>query len=199
MSRDILGGTALFKALGHPIATFDNSSLPASNGLSELNRQDAIAQQVLPQSVPFVGHAILPVKRAGSIRLPDFVRRTMVVRHSPIFLGLHDADACLVGFTQSWHQRVTGELSRRHSDDLHGTANDDRSYARRVFGFCEQIWHQSGIIRLPDWAMATAGISDTVLIVGTGENFEIWSPQEAQQSSDKNLVALACSAVKFCA
>jgi DNA-binding transcriptional regulator/RsmH inhibitor MraZ len=186
-----------YEAPGAALPLDGHLSIEALRALNAANDTHAAALPSSSRAAPFVGHAILPVKRGGNIRLPDFVRRTLVARRSPIFLGLHEADSCLVGFTQSWHERITGELSRRHSEDLRGSIGDDRSYARRVFGFCEQIWHAGGSIRLSDWAMATAGISETALVVGIGETFEIWSPEEAQLSSDKTLVALAHSAIKF--
>lgn len=147
--------------------------------------------------MPFVGHAIAPVRASGLVRLPEFVRRTLVARASRSYLGLHETDACLVGFGQAWHERVTSELGRRQLDRLDGGALKGSSYARRVFGFCEEVWWPCESIRLSEWARAVASIGDTALFIGAGETFEIWSPDEAVASGQEALVALARSGAKF--
>lgn len=147
--------------------------------------------------MPFVGHAIAPVRASGVVRLPEFVRRTLVARASRSYLGLHETDACLVGFGQAWHERITSELGRRQLDRLEGGAVKGSDYARRVFGFCEEVWWPCESIRLSEWARAVASIGDTALFIGAGETFEIWSPDEAVASGQEALVALARSGAKF--
>lgn len=157
----------------------------------------ALDSVALGNAKPFLGHAVVPVKANGNIKLPAFASRVVVLRNLHIFLGLHETDACLVGFDQRWHERVTGELCRRHLAGLDGDPTNKDGYARRIFGFCAEVWRPHEGIRLSEWARAIAGITDTALFVGTGETFEIWSPDEASRSGDRNLVALARSATKF--
>ena len=68
--------------------------------------------------------------------------------------------------------------------------------ARRRFGFCQEYYRPEEFIRLPSWGRMIAGIHDTALFVGTGETFEIWSLEEALNSNDRTLMALAHSALQ---
>lgn len=148
-------------------------------------------------AAPYVGHCIVKVKQSGSVRLPWFVRRNSDVKGTGLFVGMHGDNNCLIGSSLLWWQRLTLRF------DTHRFTPAERpddapppAAARRRFGFCQEYYRPDEFIRLPSWGRMVAGIHDTALFVGTGETFEIWSIEEALNSTDRTLMALAHSAMQ---
>ncbi|MBW4331587.1 hypothetical protein KY084_11980 [Stakelama sp. CBK3Z-3] len=147
-------------------------------------------------AAPYVGHCLARVKSNGTVRLPWFVRRNSDVKGTGLFLGMHGDNNCLIGSSLLWWQRLTLTL------DTHRFLPSERPVdapppktARRLFGFCEEFHRPDGFVTLPGWGRTITGIRETALFVGTGETFEVWAIEEAMDSPDETLRALARSAM----
>jgi len=77
--------------------------------------------------------------------------------------------------------------AKQQADVEAGRANDSRfTLSGSLFGSMEEIAIDgSGRIILPPGLRRRAGITDSAMFVGTGETFEIWSPEIALSSEGR--------------
>jgi len=144
----------------------------------------------------FNGSALNAVDGKGRLSVPSFIR-AMVERRSPekvIVIGKHEVDQCLVGYDANYKGSVREDVNRlKLRDEEQGVdRRAHHSRNRRAFSMTESCaWDSSGRIILPPMMRRIAGIEDLVLFLGTGETFELWSPQRAIESGDADLAELA--------
>lgn len=138
----------------------------------------------------YVGHALVRAGRGGRVRLPEFVRRVLDRRPSPLFIGLHPRAPCLIAYDRRQIEALSSALALR---DLAADVPDDDQHAlsRRLFGTSEEIGWPCETVRLPDFIRRRVGIADAVLFIGTGTAVEIWAPDAAAGSGDEVLQDIA--------
>ena len=125
----------------------------------------------------FGGNALAAVDPAGRVRLPLFVRETLVRRTESrrLVFGAHENDPCLSGYEPAYR-----------------AAFFDRNGSRRIFGFAEEAEYDArGRVTLPPMMRWKARIGLLALFVGTGGAFEIWNPELALQAGDPELQQMA--------
>ena len=126
--------------------------------------------------------------------LPAFVRGPLACRTDSltILVGSHEADACLVGYDPGQAQTLLADCRRRSIAEEGSAPHLHHARARRIFGFLDEvILDDAGGCLLHPMMRRRARLDDAALVLGTGEAFEIWSPQVALEGGDPDLSDLA--------
>ena len=128
------------------------------------------------------------------MNLPAFVRAPRACRTDTptILVGSHEADTCLVGYDPGQANTLLADCRRRSLIEEGSSPHLHHARARRLFGFLDQVGlDDSGRCTLHPMMRRRARIDEAVLIIGTGDSFEIWSPQVALEGGDSDLSDLA--------
>jgi MraZ protein len=142
----------------------------------------------------FMGSALCAVDSEGAIILPPFILEPLALRSnsSSILLGGHETDTCLVGYDPPKAAQLQEECRRRRIAEETSKPSAWHARARRLFGLLHTIpVGKGGRIVLPDLLRRRARISEAVLVVGTGEAFEIWGLNVALYGHDASMRSLA--------
>jgi len=142
----------------------------------------------------FMGSALCTVDQEGGITLPSFVLEPLARRSddSVILLGGHETDTCLAGYDPPHAALMQEEYRRRRIAEEASKPGACHARARRLFGLLHTVKLDSnGRIVLPDLLRRRARISDVVLVVGTGESFELWGLNIALYGHDVGMRTLA--------
>ena len=142
----------------------------------------------------FMGSALCDVGPDGSMILPSFVRDPLALRSdgAAFLLGNHEVDACLTGYDPAQAVALQEECRRRRVAEEASKPGACHTRARRIFGLLHAVQVDAeGRCVLPDLLRRRARIRDAVLVVGTGEAFELWGPQVALYGHDAGMRALA--------
>lgn len=144
----------------------------------------------------FIGNALRAVDADGGTQLPRFVLRALAARGSDptVIFGGHEADPCISGYDEGHQEALHAEIKRRRRRDVVAGAAPAAHYARarRAFGLIEQArYDAAGRIALPPMMRHKGRIGDRALFIGTGDNFEIWSPDLAREAADDEVRELA--------
>jgi DNA-binding transcriptional regulator/RsmH inhibitor MraZ len=126
--------------------------------------------------------------------LPAFARTTLSRRASPgrVFLGLHQADTCLVAIDPGELAELRSNCERPRVADEGEYPDQSHARLRRVFGSMDDLWvRDSGRIEIPPVLLKRAALDHAALVIGTGASFELWNPQLALDAGDPDLRALA--------
>jgi DNA-binding transcriptional regulator/RsmH inhibitor MraZ len=142
----------------------------------------------------YMGSALCAVTPDGSLTLPPFIRAPLALRSdsSAILLGSHEIDVCLTGHDPAQALTLQEDCRRRRLAEEESKPGASHQRARRVFGLLHAIpVDPDGRIVLPELLRRRARIRDTVLIVGTGEAFELWALNVALYGHDAGMRSLA--------
>ena len=142
----------------------------------------------------FIGNALCPIGAGGRMTLPAFVRTTLSLRASArrMFVGLHEADTCLVAFDPGELAELRSDCRRRRIAEEGFAQDQSHMRLRRIFGMMDDVWvRDSGRIVLSPMLQRRARIENAVLVIGTGGSFELWNPQLALDAGDPDLRELA--------
>lgn len=142
----------------------------------------------------FTGNALCGVDRTGRLILPAFIRATLARRgeRPAILVGAHEEDCCLVAYDTGFVAVVAEDCRRRRLIEEAGSPGAHHPRSRRIFGFLEEAGiDKAGAVRLSPMMLRRARVSDLALVIGTGDMFEIWSPDIAMESDDPGLADLA--------
>ncbi len=142
----------------------------------------------------FMGSALCEAETDGSVTLPAFVREPLAVRSdgTTILVGSHEVDICLTGYDPGHAVELQEECRRRRLAEEGSKPGACHMRARRIFGLLHAISVDAdGRCILPELLRRRARINDAVLVVGTGEAFELWAPQIALYGQDAGMRALA--------
>jgi DNA-binding transcriptional regulator/RsmH inhibitor MraZ len=134
----------------------------------------------------FIGSALCEVAASGEMLLPGFFRETAQQRSpdAPLFIGLHESAPCLIAFDRCYAMLRQYEIA---ADGL-----GDQQRLRRTYGFVERTpVDPDGMIVLPPLMRERGHIGDTVLLVATGQRFEIWDLERLLQGGPSDLILLA--------
>lgn len=135
----------------------------------------------------FIGSALCEVTAGGEILLPRYFLETVQQRSGDksLFIGVHEASACLIAFDRCHAQQ-------RYYDQEAQQLPDDPQRLRRTYGFVERTpIDPDGMIVLPPLMRERGHIGDSVLLVATGQRFEIWDLESLLQGGPSDLILLA--------
>jgi MraZ protein len=144
----------------------------------------------------FRGNALGRVGDEGGVRLPPFLRAALACRGDErrIVLGLHEHAPCLTGYDPDLAPVLLAELERLRLRDETAGAGAGAHWARmhRAFGLAEEAdYDGGGHLVLPPLIRRRARIGGLALFVGVGASFEIWDPDLARETGDRDLRDLA--------
>ena len=109
-------------------------------------------------------------------------RMTIPVKYREL---LGDGAVVTKGFEQNLivMTNETFEGIKKRIQEMSYTQPAVRQLQRQIFGFAEQVTlDKLGRILLPSFLRKTAGLDESVIIVGANSIFEVWSPERwAQQ------------------
>lgn len=142
----------------------------------------------------FMGNALCAVEADGAMLLPEFVRAVLALQPGPvtILLGSHESDNCLVACDPALAPAIQLDCQRRRIAEEMSKPCACHARARRIFGLLQAVTVDAdGRCVLPELLRRRARISETVLVVGTGDAFEIWGPKVALYGHDVGMRTLA--------
>ncbi len=135
----------------------------------------------------FEGFALQAVDQKGRVAIPADLRaaaeRNSDIRQ--IVISAHPFDPCLSAHDLGWSRE---KYQRIDNPDL--TPGDEGQKAnaqakRRAFGLVEKApFDDSGRFVIPPFFKKKAGIDKWALFYGSGESFEIWSPERLMSTPD---------------
>lgn len=144
----------------------------------------------------FSGNALRAVDADGVTTLPGFVLRALEGRGvgPTLVFARHESDPCISGYDEGYQSVLHAEVRRRQLRDeaqgLGPAAHHKR--ARRTFGLVERARYDAGgRVTLPPGMRRRGRIGDRALFIGTGGNFEVWSPELAREAEDDDVRELA--------
>lgn len=135
----------------------------------------------------FEGFALQAVDQKGRVAIPADLRaaaeRNSDIRQ--IVIGAHPFDACLSAHDLSWSKEKYDRIDMRPQvDGALGEQADVRA-KRKAFGLVEKApFDDSGRFVIPPFFRAKAGIDKWALFYGSGETFDIWSPERLMNAKD---------------
>ncbi|MEA3061341.1 MAG: hypothetical protein QOJ94_1122 [Sphingomonadales bacterium] len=139
----------------------------------------------------FSGNAIAAVDAEGRLDLPPFVLDALRCGEGRrLFFGAHPSDPCLAAYAPGRREGLYLEVERERLQDGDEAAHARR--ARRTFGYVEESeWGTDGRVTLPPLMRRKGAIGALALIIGTGPEVEIWSPERALAADDPQLREMA--------
>ncbi len=143
----------------------------------------------------FTGKWLNTVDAKGRVSVPAPILKVITARSDDtdakakaMMLARHERDQAIRGFEKSYLALAYRDMRSKQEADIAANRPTDSRFAHAgtLFGSTEEIAIDgSGRIILPPGLRRRAGIADAALFVGTGETFEIWSPEIALQSAER--------------
>lgn len=128
----------------------------------------------------FEGFALQAVDQKGRVAVPADLRAA-VERNSEvrqIVIGLHAKDLCLSAHDAGWSKEKYQRIDRLEQQAIDRGEQPDPAAKRRAFGQVERVpFDDSGRFVLPPFFRAKAKIEKLAFFTGSGETFDIWSPE----------------------
>jgi MraZ protein len=129
----------------------------------------------------FEGFALQAVDPKGRVAIPaDF--RNAIERNAEgrqVVVGLHPFDPCLSAYDTAWSKEQYARLDRKEQLAEERGVDVDPRAKRRAFGQVEKApFDESGRFVIPPFFKMKAGIDRWALFYGSGETFDIWSPEK---------------------
>jgi MraZ protein len=128
----------------------------------------------------FTGYAINAIVK-GRVAIPAFLRSVIEKNGDGrlVTIAKHDASPCLIGYDRGWTRHLREQLRVDEAAQRSAGREFDRHNAnRRAFGLVEEVpYDASGRFILPGFMREKAGLAETAFFFGTGDTFEIWSPE----------------------
>lgn len=132
---------------------------------------------------PFIGTVQGTLDAKGRVCIPAAYRQILAVQSTEgVYICPSFVEQALEAFGQDLLQSVHQRLAQL--DPFFSQAHDDQAYA--VLSSSQLLTlDEQGRVRLPDAAIAHAGLKDRVTFVGMGSKFQIWEPAafEAKRST----------------
>lgn len=148
----------------------------------------------------FEGFALQAVDEKGRVAIPADLRAA-VERNSDIraiVVGRHPFDPCLSVHDLSWSQEKFSRIDRPEESPFDGGGDGGARAKRRAFGAVERApFDASGRFVIPPFFRAKAKIGKWAFFHGSGETFDVWSPEELMKTTDPELEELR-EVCEFC-
>lgn len=141
----------------------------------------------------FSGTYLNAVDAKHRLSVPAGIRETVESRsgESCVVLAPHEHAPCLVGYDTAYFDTLHAQLNERHAGDY----GPDRAHtARTLFAMADRFtYDKTGRIVLTPLLRDLGEIGATALIMGVGDQFEIWAPEAfmAYPGTDPRLVRMA--------
>ena len=139
----------------------------------------------------FHGSAVCDLDPDGGFAVPDLVGKAL--EHGELLVARHDAEPCLVGYDCGRLETLAerGERRRLIGEERGEDVRDHYRRMRSSFGPVARMERAGARLRIPPALRHLGRIGRRALFVGTGDCFEIWSPELALQSDDPQFRDLA--------
>lgn len=145
-------------------------------------------EQVLAGRELFEGFALQAVDLKGRVAIPADLRAA-IERNAPdvrqVVVGSHPFDPCLAAHDVAWSKEKNEHINRlqRLAEDA-GREADPRA-KRRAFGIVEKVaFDDSGRFVIPPFFKQKAKIGSWAFFAGSGDAFDIWSPEVLLKTDD---------------
>jgi DNA-binding transcriptional regulator/RsmH inhibitor MraZ len=142
----------------------------------------------------FIGSAVCEMTSGGEILLPRGFHETARQRSlgGQMFVGLHEESRCLVVYDRSFAAQQQWDFDTRRAAFIGSNLDAHYSRLRRTFGFVEEIaLAPDGMMTLGPLMRERGQIGDSVLLVATGQRFEIWDLDYVLSRGPSELMKLA--------
>ena len=147
----------------------------------------------------FIGSAVCEVTSGGEIVLPRHFHETIMSR-SPdgrLFVGLHEESPCLVVYDRIFAAQQQWDFDTRRAAFIGSNLDAHYTRLRRTFGFVEEIaLAPDGMMTLGPLMRERGQIGESVLLVATGQRFEIWDLEYVLSRGPSELMKLAALHLK---
>lgn len=122
----------------------------------------------------FLGTFTLKLLANSQVVLPAKIRSQLPDRRAVLAKGF---DKCVYGFTvEAWQKLSEQELLKPLLTE------DGRRMRQRVFSQAEEVdCDKQGRFVVPAYLRQHASIDEEIVIIGTGDHFEIWDKDEWEQ------------------
>lgn len=142
----------------------------------------------------FEGFALQAVDaEKGRVAIPSDLRSALE-RNSDVrtvVIGRHPFDPCLTVHDMSWSQQKLERIDNPGQSPYDAASTNTSQAKRRAFGAVERApFDASGRFILSSYFRAKAGITNWAFFCGSGETFEIWSPEALLATTDPELEEL---------
>jgi MraZ protein len=126
------------------------------------------------------------------LSVPAPLRETIEARSQTreLVIGPDEHSPCLIGYDVTYFDRIESRLDEEFAADF-GPGRNLKS--RSIFGATEHLkYDDNGRIILSPLMRELGEIGTTVLFMGLGHHFEIWSPDQflAQEGQDPRVLKL---------
>jgi MraZ protein len=135
----------------------------------------------------FEGFALQAVDQKGRVAIPADLRAA-AERNSEarqIVISSHPFDPCLSAHDVNWSRTKFDRIDKPELVPGDASQKDNAQAKRRAFGPVEKApYDDSGRFVIPPFFKKKAGIDKWALFYGSGESFEIWSPEILMKAPD---------------
>lgn len=148
----------------------------------------------------FIGSAICEVTSGGEILLPRTFHETARTRsmNGQLFVGLHEESRCLVVYDKAFAAQQQFDFETRRAAFIGANLDGHYTRLRRTFGFVEEVQlAPDGMMILGPLMRERGSIGDSVLLVATGQRFEIWDLDFILSRGPAELMKLASLHLKI--
>ncbi len=140
----------------------------------------------------FSGTYVNGVDAKHRLSVPAPLRETIEARSQTreLVIGPDEHSPCLIGYDVTYFDRIESRLDEEFAADF-GPGRNLKS--RSIFGATEHLkYDDNGRIILSPLMRELGEIGTTVLFMGLGHHFEIWSPEQflAQEGQDPRVLKL---------
>lgn len=128
----------------------------------------------------FEGCALQAVDTKGRVAIPSDLRAAAERNADTrtIVISVHAEDSCLSAHDTGWSHRKYDRIDKLDQQALDRGEQPSTAPKRRAFGLVERAtYDDSGRFVLPPFYRAKAKITKWALFVGSGDTFDIWSPE----------------------
>lgn len=148
----------------------------------------------------FEGFALQAVDEKGRVAIPADLR-SAIERNSEvraIVVGRHPFDPCLSLHDLNWSQEKFTRIDRPDESPFDGGGDGGARAKRRAFGAVERApFDTSGRFVIPPFFRQKAKIGKWAFFHGSGETFDVWSPEALMATTDPELDELR-EVCEFC-
>lgn len=148
----------------------------------------------------FIGSAICEVTSGGEILLPRSFHETARVRsmNGELFVGLHEESRCLVVYDKAFAAQQQFDFETRRAAFIGSNLEAHYTRLRRTFGFVEEVrLAPDGMMTIGPITRERGRIGDSVLLVATGQRFEVWDLDFVLSRGPADLMKLAALHLKI--
>ncbi len=125
----------------------------------------------------FTGRHEVPVDDKGRIFVPAEFRKKLPLEADDTFVVMRDFDGCLEAYPQHIWEEKAAQLSQ-----LRNNNRKVRDYLRWKLSYSAEIkMDRQGRVGIPRKILAKAGITDQMVIIGSLDKLEFWSPENSEE------------------